>query len=112
MRMAKLWEAFDEDLLSTGPLVTGKTTAMQRETDGMPSGRPIVQGPGRATLATRRGGPTRRARSRWGGGTQRQGDFLSSLSPLHLDLRKVGKMVIRGLGVLEKVRASEKMFNL
>jgi hypothetical protein len=58
MRMAEFWKAFYEDLLSTGALFTEKTTHMHDETDGMPDGGKIVQGPCIATLDTRRCGPT------------------------------------------------------
>jgi hypothetical protein len=91
MRMAKLREAFYEDLLSTGALLTEKTTYLHDETDGMPNGGKIMQGPCRATLDTRRCGPTGGARSGWGCGTQSQGNFLSYLYLLNLDLRKVWK---------------------
>ncbi len=82
---------------------------MQDETDGTPTGWKIAQRACISALDLRRGGPTRRARSRWRDRPQGQRDLLSHLDLLHLDLWNVWndddtvQLVPRRKGKMEKM---------
>jgi hypothetical protein len=111
VRAAEIGKSFHENLLSTGALCAEKATDMHDETDGTPNRGQITERACIVALDARRCRLTEGAESRWGHGSEGQGDLLSYLYPFHFDAGKIEKndqsMRVRS----SNTNKDEKMFN-